>query len=55
LFRRAAELGNARRFASAPHVMARTGLVPSEHCSGTNAPMRFRFANIIVVAARPLR
>ena len=31
----AAELGDARRFASAPRVMAFTGLVPSEHSSGT--------------------
>lgn len=31
----AAELGDARRFPSAPRVMAFTGLVPSEHSSGT--------------------
>jgi len=31
----AAELGDARRFASAPRVMAFVGLVPSEHSSGT--------------------
>jgi transposase len=30
----AAELGDARRFPSAPRVMAFTGLVPSEHSSG---------------------
>jgi transposase len=30
----AAELGDARRFASAPRVMAFVGLVPSEHSSG---------------------
>jgi transposase len=31
----AAELGDARRFPSAPRLMAFTGLVPSEHSSGT--------------------
>jgi transposase len=31
----AAELGDARRFASAPRTMAFVGLVPSEHSSGT--------------------
>ena len=31
----AAELGDARRFASAPRAMAFVGLVPSEHSSGT--------------------
>jgi transposase len=31
----AAELGDARRFGSAPHAMAFVGLVPSEHSSGT--------------------
>ena len=31
----AAELGDARRFPSAPRVMAFAGLVPSEHSSGT--------------------
>lgn len=31
----AAELGDARRFATAPSVMAFVGLVPSEHSSGT--------------------
>jgi transposase len=31
----AAELGDARRFPTAPRVMAFTGLVPSEHSSGT--------------------
>ncbi len=31
----AAELGDARRFASAPRTMACVGLVPSEHSSGT--------------------
>jgi transposase len=31
----AAELGDARRFPSAPRMMAFTGLVPSEHSSGT--------------------
>ena len=31
----AAELGDARRFATAPSVMAYVGLVPSEHSSGT--------------------
>ena len=31
----AAELGDARRFGSAPRVMAFVGLVPSEHSSGT--------------------
>ncbi len=31
----AAELGDARRFSSAPRVMAFVGLVPSEHSSGT--------------------
>jgi transposase len=31
----AAELGDPRRFASAPRVMAYVGLVPSEHSSGT--------------------
>lgn len=31
----AAELGDARRFPSAPSVMAFTGLIPSEHSSGT--------------------
>jgi len=31
----AAELGDARRFASAPRIMAFVGLVPSEHSSGT--------------------
>ena len=31
----AAELGDARRFAAAPRVMAFVGLVPSEHSSGT--------------------
>jgi len=32
----AAELGDARRFPSAPRLMAFTGLVPSEHSSGTS-------------------
>lgn len=32
----AAELGDARRFAAAPRVMAFAGLVPSEHSSGTS-------------------
>jgi transposase len=32
----AAELGDARRFASAPRLMAFVGLVPSEHSSGTH-------------------
>ena len=32
----AAELGDARRFPSAPRVMAFTGLVPSEYSSGTS-------------------
>lgn len=31
----AAELGDARRFASAPRTMAFVGLIPSEHSSGT--------------------
>ena len=31
----AAELGDPHRFASAPHLMAYVGLVPSEHSSGT--------------------
>jgi transposase len=31
----AAELGDPRRFARAPHLMAYVGLVPSEHSSGT--------------------
>ena len=31
----AAELGDARRFATAPSIMAFVGLVPSEHSSGT--------------------
>jgi transposase len=31
----AAELGDARRFPTAPSVMAFTGLIPSEHSSGT--------------------
>ena len=31
----AAELGDARRFATAPSVMAFVGLIPSEHSSGT--------------------
>jgi transposase len=31
----AAELGDARRFATAPSLMAFTGLIPSEHSSGT--------------------
>ena len=31
----AAELGDARRFGSAPRAMALVGLVPSEHSSGT--------------------
>jgi transposase len=31
----AAELGDARRFATAPQLMAFVGLVPSEHSSGT--------------------
>jgi transposase len=31
----AAELGDARRFPTAPSLMAFTGLVPSEHSSGT--------------------
>ena len=31
----AAELGDARRFATAPSLMAFVGLIPSEHSSGT--------------------
>lgn len=58
----AAELGDARRFATAPRVMAYVGLVPSEHSSG---PRRTRggitktgnahLRRILVEAAWPYR